>query len=78
MNAWLVGALRREVADRRAARGTHAGGQRDAGPYLARMLATGRYPALAAVLAGTVEPDPETAFRAGLDRVLGGLAAGQP
>lgn len=47
LNAFIVGALRREITERRTARltGTDVSAWQAAlGPYLTRMLDTGRYP----------------------------------
>ncbi|MEW1911031.1 TetR/AcrR family transcriptional regulator [Kitasatospora sp. NPDC085895] len=76
---YLVGALRRETAELRAERDTGLdkdAWRRSEGPYLSRMLAAGNYPALAAAVRYGTHTDPATAFEAGLDVVLDGIAAG--
>ncbi|MCU7820656.1 TetR/AcrR family transcriptional regulator [Kitasatospora sp. DSM 101779] len=76
---YLVGALRRETAERRAERATGLdkdAWRRSAGPHLSRTVATGNYPALAAAVRYGTHTDPGTAFEAGLDLVLDGIAAG--
>jgi AcrR family transcriptional regulator len=78
LNAYVVGALRREVAERRAERATgldKRAWQHAAGPYLTRALATGRYPTLSTVVHDAAHPGPEAVFTAGLDLVLDGVAA---
>jgi AcrR family transcriptional regulator len=76
VNAYVVGSVRREVAERRAelASGlTERDWQAAAGPYMVRMLATGRYPMLSRFVHDGAERDPEEWFTAGLERVLDGL-----
>lgn len=48
--------------------------QAASGPYLSRMLATGRYPALLKVIRDATHPSADTIFDAGLDYVLDGIA----
>ncbi|MDI2129172.1 TetR/AcrR family transcriptional regulator [Yinghuangia seranimata] len=78
LHAYTAGAVRREIAERRAHRATGLDKrqwQTSVGPYLTRMLATGRYPAVARIVAGAKTPDPATAFDTGLRHVLDGIAA---
>ncbi|WP_040709077.1 TetR/AcrR family transcriptional regulator [Nocardiopsis potens] len=79
VSAYFTGAIRREVARLRAERATglsERDWQRAAGPYMTRMLATGRFPALAKAVHDGTDVDPETSFAAGLDWVLDAVAAG--
>ena len=76
VHAYVVGAVRSEIRERRLARDTgldEDAWQRASGPYLVRMFATGRYPTLARTVYEAEHPDPETVFATGLDRVLAGL-----
>ncbi|MFI7134107.1 TetR/AcrR family transcriptional regulator [Nonomuraea sp. NPDC050153] len=74
VNAYVMGAVRWEITELRAERASGLDEQewrRTVGPYLTRMLATGRYPATARMIAGEdVQPD----FDEGLDWVLDGVA----
>jgi AcrR family transcriptional regulator len=78
VNAYLVGAIRLEIAEARAERATGRTKEQWQGStvdYLRRMTAGGRFPMLAAVMADeTPEPDADTAFDLGLDYVLDGIA----
>ncbi|MZD06170.1 TetR family transcriptional regulator [Streptomyces sp. SID5785] len=78
VSAYTTGAVRREVARLRAERDTglseHAW-QRASGPYMERMLSTGRFPALARAVYDGADLDPETTFATGLEWVLDGVAA---
>ncbi len=76
VNAYVVGSVRREVAEERAelASGvTEREWQAASGPYMMRMLATGRYPMLARFVHDGVDRDPDERFAAGLERVLDGI-----
>ncbi|QFG21947.1 TetR/AcrR family transcriptional regulator [Actinomadura sp. WMMB 499] len=78
VNAYCTGAIRREVAGLRAERATGLSKrdwQRAAGPHVTRMLATGRFPALARAVHDGTEVDAETSFAVGLDWVLDAVAA---
>jgi AcrR family transcriptional regulator len=77
-NGFLIGAVRREVADRRASRAGDGepDWQERMGPYLGRMLETGRFPAMRELLAGRDEPDADRSFRDEVEILLAGLAAG--
>ncbi|CAL9670686.1 TetR/AcrR family transcriptional regulator [Streptomyces sp. enrichment culture] len=78
VSAYFTGAIRRELADLRA---EHATGlsrsewQRTRGPYLTRMLDTGRFPALAKAVYDGAHVDAEETFATGLDWVLDAVAA---
>jgi AcrR family transcriptional regulator len=67
VNAYVVGAIRREVGQdvRRW--------QAESAAYLGRMLDTGRYPTLARFVRDATHDDPRVAFDAGLDLVLNGI-----
>ncbi|MEU2288028.1 TetR/AcrR family transcriptional regulator [Streptomyces sp. NPDC013178] len=78
LNSYIVGALRTALAELNAERAT--GMTEDEwrltrSPYLTRMVATGRYPALAKIMAETSYPDPAAVFDTGLDVLLDGIAA---
>lgn len=76
--AYTLGAVRAEITERRAERAsgmTEQQWQTASGPYITRMLATGRFPTLAKVIEHTGDPDPDEAFDTGLDCVLDGIAA---
>ena len=78
VNAYVVGAVRREIAERRAER---ASGmdikqfQAAYGPYLKRTFATGRFPALATVVRDGPHLSADETFRIGLEFLLDGIAA---
>jgi AcrR family transcriptional regulator len=77
-NAYVLGAISGEIAERRAERATgmdERQWQAASGPYIMRMLATGRYPALARIVRDATHPGPSVAFGIGLDSVLEGIAA---
>jgi AcrR family transcriptional regulator len=78
VNAYVTGAVRREIAERRAERATGMDQQRwqaSRGPYLVRALATGRFPALERVVRDAAHLDADETFRIGLDCLLDGIAA---
>ncbi|MDQ0311179.1 AcrR family transcriptional regulator [Kitasatospora herbaricolor] len=78
VSAYFTGAIRRETANLRAERATglsRLDWQRASGPHLTRMLATGRYPALAEAVHDGTDVDAEETFATGLDWVLDALAA---
>lgn len=74
----LTGAIRKEVTERRAER---ASGQNErqwqstSGPYLERMLATGRYETLAEAVRDARHLDAAAVFEQGLDYLLDGIEA---
>lgn len=78
VNAYVAGAIRREIAERRAER---ASGmdikqfQAAYGPYLERTFATGRFPALAAVVRDGPHLSADETFRIGLEFLLDGIEA---
>jgi AcrR family transcriptional regulator len=78
VSAYVTGALRHEVADLRAERATglpERDWQRASGPHVRRMLATGRFPALAKAVHDGVDVDAGTSFATGLEWVLDAVAA---
>ncbi|RKT51775.1 TetR/AcrR family transcriptional regulator [Saccharothrix australiensis] len=78
VNAYVVGAVRREITERRAERASgldQAQWQAAFGPYLERTFATGRFPALASVVRDGPHLDADQTFRAGLDFLLDGIEA---
>jgi AcrR family transcriptional regulator len=78
VNAYVVGAVRREIAERRAER---ASGmdirqfQAAYGPYLERTFATGRFPALARVVRDGPHLSADETFQTGLEFLLDGIEA---
>ncbi|MGW1835186.1 TetR/AcrR family transcriptional regulator [Streptomyces sp. BBFR2] len=78
VSAYVIGALRREIATLRAERATglsERDWQRASGPHVTKMLATGRFPALSKAVRDGTDADAETSFTTGLDWVLDGVAA---
>ena len=78
---FVDGAVRKEVTERRLERSTgqdKAEWQAAAGPYLERMLATGRYPALDEVVREATHHDAAAVFELGLDYLLDGIEARLP
>ena len=76
VNAYVIGAVRREITERRAERATgmnESEWQRSYGPYLERTFATGRYPALEKVIRDAVHWDVDETFRIGLEFLLDGI-----
>ncbi|MEV8633619.1 TetR/AcrR family transcriptional regulator C-terminal domain-containing protein [Streptosporangium sp. NPDC051023] len=77
VDAYVIGAIRGEITELRAERSSGMSGlqwQIASGPYLSRMLATGRYPTLAKFVRDGTHPDADTAFDIGLGHVLDGIA----
>jgi AcrR family transcriptional regulator len=78
VDAYVIGAVRRETAERRAERATGMDKkqwQAAFGPYLERTFATGRFPALATVVRDAAHLDADQTFRIGLDFLLDGIEA---
>jgi len=76
VSGFLVGVLRREVADRRTSR---ADGGRPAwrarmAPYVGRMLDTGAFPTVRDLMTRRTDPHPDAAFQAEVDLILLGLS----
>jgi hypothetical protein len=77
VHAYTLGALRAEITERRAERAsgmTEQQWQTASGPYITRMIASGRYPTLAKVIHDATHPDTDTTFDTGLDGILDGIA----
>jgi AcrR family transcriptional regulator len=77
VSSYFTGAIRREIANLRAERATGLSKhewQRAHGPYMTRVLATGRFPALAKAVHDGTHVDAETSFATGLDWVLDAVA----
>ncbi|MGW1678815.1 TetR/AcrR family transcriptional regulator [Saccharopolyspora sp. NPDC002376] len=78
VNAYVIGAVRREITERRAERVSgmdQKQWQATFGPYLQRTFATGRFPALATVVHDGPHLDADQTFRSGLDFLLDGIEA---
>lgn len=78
VDAYVIGAVRREIAERRAERATGMDKrqwQAAFGPYLERTFATGRFPALATVVRDGAHLDANQNFCTGLDFLLDGIEA---
>ncbi|MET8876237.1 TetR/AcrR family transcriptional regulator C-terminal domain-containing protein [Nocardia sp. NPDC004604] len=78
VNAYVAGAVRREITERRAERATgmdEKQWQAAFGPYLERTFATGRFPALSTVIRDATHLDADETFRTGLDFLLDGIQA---
>ncbi|GIJ28784.1 TetR family transcriptional regulator [Micromonospora qiuiae] len=78
LNAFIIGALRREVTERRTARSTGTDmstWQAALGPYLTRMLETGRYPTVARLVIDGTHLNAEETFHHNLTTVLDGITS---
>ena len=78
VRAYVTGAVRREVAERRAERATGTDErqwQAAHGPYLQRTFATGRFPAMAAIVRDGPHLTADETFQTGLDFILDGIEA---
>jgi AcrR family transcriptional regulator len=78
VNAYVIGAVRREIAERRTARATGTDQrqfQAAYGPYLSRTFAAGRYPALATFVRDGPHLTADQNFQTGLDYLLDGIEA---
>lgn len=76
LNAFIVGSVRREVTERRTARSTgtdEAAFQASLGPYLTRMLETGRYPTVARLVIDGAHLNAEETFNHNLTTILDGI-----
>jgi AcrR family transcriptional regulator len=80
LNGFIIGAVRREVTERRTARATgtdKAAFQASRGPYLTRMLETGRYPTIARLIIEGAHLNAAETFTHNLTTVLDGVT-GRP
>ncbi|GIG68415.1 TetR/AcrR family transcriptional regulator [Phytomonospora endophytica] len=80
VNGFIIGALRREITERRTARSTgtdEAAWQAALGPYLTRMLDTGRYPTVARLVVDGAHLNAEETFHHNLAAVVDGVT-GRP
>lgn len=78
VNAYVIGAVRREITEWRAERATGMDEKRwqaSLGPYLERAFAGGQYPALATVVRDAAHLDAGQTFRTGLGFLLDGIEA---
>lgn len=81
VNAYVIGAIRIEASELRAELESgmnETEWQTAPGPYMQRMIATGRFPNLARVVQEATHPSADVEFDRGLDRVLDGIAARLP
>lgn len=81
LNAFVIGAVRREVTERRTARSTgtdEAAFQARLGPYLRRMLNTGRYPTVARLVIDGAHLDARETFHHNLTTILDGITGRRP
>lgn len=77
LNAFLIGAVRTEVTERRTARASgtdEAAFQAALGPYLTRMLDTGRYPTVARLVIEGAHLDARETFDHNLTTVVDGIS----
>jgi AcrR family transcriptional regulator len=78
VNAYVIGAVRREITERRAERASgmdQRQWQAAFGPYLMRTFATGRFPSVARMVHDGPHLDADQTFLAGLEFLLDGIAA---
>jgi AcrR family transcriptional regulator len=78
LNAFIVGALRAEITERRTARSTGTDmttWQVGLGPYLTRMLETGRYPTVARLVIDGAHLNAEETFHHNLTTILDGITS---
>lgn len=81
INAYVIGAIQSEAAEVRAEQDSgmsKAEWQRSTGPYIQRVIGTGRFPNLARLVREAAQPSPEQIFDAGLALVLDGIAGSFP
>ncbi|GGR69835.1 TetR family transcriptional regulator [Streptomyces aureoverticillatus] len=78
VNAYVIGAIRNEITERRAERDTGLDKeqwQQASSAYLNRVIAGGRHPMLAKVVRDATDRDADTKFDAGLEYLFDGVAA---
>lgn len=78
VNAYVIGAIRAESSELQAELETGMSEkewQSASGPYIERVIATGRFPTIARVVRDATHPSPDVLFDQGLDCVLDGIAA---
>ncbi len=78
VTAYIIGALHSETSEQRAELSSALNQeqwQSATGPYLHRLIATGRFPNLARVVADVTHLVPEEIFDQGLELVLDGIAS---
>jgi AcrR family transcriptional regulator len=78
VNAYVIGAVRREIGERRAERISgldQRQWQAAYGPYLERTFASGRFPAVESMVRDGPHLDAGETFRIGLEFLLDGIAA---
>lgn len=81
LNAFIIGSVRREVTERRTVRSTgadEAAFQASLGPYLTRMLKTGRYPTVARLVVDGAHLNAEETFDHNLTTILDGITRRSP
>ncbi|WP_327040715.1 TetR/AcrR family transcriptional regulator [Micromonospora ureilytica] len=81
LNAFIIGSVRREVTERRTVRSTgadEAAFQASLGPYLTRMLKTGRYPTVARLVIDGAHLNAEETFDHNLTTILDGITRRSP
>jgi hypothetical protein len=79
LNAYLIGALRSEVTERRTTRSTGTDErtwQMDVGPYLQRMFTTGRFPTLARLVHDGSHLAADDTFASNLATILDAIGRG--
>jgi AcrR family transcriptional regulator len=80
VNAYVIGALQLQASELRAEADSgmnKSEWQMSTAPYIFRVIETGRFPCLTAVVRDASNPSPDVWFDQGLDRVLDGIAAGR-
>lgn len=78
VRAYVLGAIQAEATEQRVEHESGVnkeGWQSATGPYILRMIATGRYPTLGKVVEKATHPPPDARFDIGLEYVLAGIAA---
>jgi AcrR family transcriptional regulator len=81
LNAFIIGALRTEVTERRTARSTGTDittWQAAHGSYLTRLLDTGRYPTIARLVIDGAHLNAEETFHHNLTTILDGITSRRP